>query len=322
MPTQSVKEVTGLFKALSDETRLRILVLLQINELAVGELQKILQVGQSVLSSHLGQLRDQRLVTTRKEGQRVYYRLSHTLPSDKNYHIITQAIGEIKGSNWLQKDARRLNQILSEREDFTKKFFDSLKDKDLDPPGQSWESISDGLMQVIDAQTIIDLGCGIGRLTLKLGKFGKDVIGVDNSAERVKTANNYLALTQTAEYPDTRSPLKVRFIKAKMEQTKLPPESCELILISQALHHVADPPAVLREAHRLLIPRGKILLLDLAPHQEDWMRKKFGDFWLGFSPEDLKEWLIKCGFRDILINYSNDFNKHSKIETIIITAKK
>src|SRR5690606_22710331 len=125
---------------------------------------------------------------------------------------------------------------------------------------------------------IVDLGCGNGRLSRRFAASGNDVIGVDNSEEQIRPA-------PAGGQASATTPTSPRFVLAPMEHTGLPDASFEIAVISQALHHASDPAETIREAYRLLAPGGRVLVLDLLAHEEDWMRSKFGDFWLGFSEE-------------------------------------
>jgi ArsR family transcriptional regulator len=319
---QEISSLTGLFKVLSDETRFRILTLLQNNELAVGELQKILRVGQSALSSQLGLLRDQNLVVTRKEGQKVYYRFSEELPDKNNFNLMCETLKKVQDADWRNSDKIRLQSVLRDRSESTRHFFNSLREQDVIPPGQTWETLAQGLIQIMNARSIVDLGCGTGKLAIMLYRSGKQVVGIDSSKERIKTAQSLLEHEPKIKRKKTDSAPLISFIQADMEETGLPSASADLVLLSQSLHHVANPPVVLKEAFRLLLPGGKILLLDLASHQEDWMRDKFGDFWLGFSEEDVRRWMKQCTFKNISIVRTRDSQSPREIQTLIVSAVK
>ena len=149
--------LSSLFKVLGDETRLRILLILQNNELSVGELQQILEVSQSALSSHLALLRDSELVKTRKEGQKVFYLFSTDHTDEQNFGIVATALKEAEKSSLSETDLSRLEHVLWKRVESTTSFFDS-KGKGLTPPGQTAETLFKGFLQLYPAGKVLDMG--------------------------------------------------------------------------------------------------------------------------------------------------------------------
>ena len=303
--------LTAIFRLLSDETRLRILSALNGNELAVGELQKILNLGQSTLSTQLGLLKDQNLVISKKEGQKVYYRLPGELNTEGQYSIIQNALKSAQTSKWFERDGRQLKKILQERAEASLQFFNSLAHQNKPSPGQTWKALSLGLIQLLRGQRIVDLGCGNGRLAAQLAKAGNFVTAVDNSEEQIR-----LAIQSVGESPN------LHFIQATMENSALPKQSFDIALLSQSLHHAAKPQEVLAESYRLLIPGGRLLILDLLAHAEEWMQTKFGDFWLGFSLNDLENWLKQIGFQNIHSEITGSTKDFPEIESLLVTAEK
>jgi ArsR family transcriptional regulator len=321
METQEIPSITGLLKVLSDETRLRALSLLQSHELAVGELQKILGVGQSTLSTHLGQLRDCKLVQTRKEGQKVYYSLVSEETFEAPFSLVEIPLSQIQGQQKVQEDKQRLESILQERTRETIAFFEQLDhqlEEDTKPPGQNTDLLACGLLQLLPGEQVVDMGCGSGKLTLMMAESGKQVIGIDNSQGRIQSAQ------QRLQNHPRKKELKVQFLQTHMENTQLPPGETDLVLLSQALHHAADPLRVFKESYRLLKPRGKLLMLDLHSHQEEWMRDRFGDFWLGFSKENVLQWLEESQLQigSLLFPQFPTTTQNTPIQTLIVTANK
>ena len=304
-------DLTTTLKLLSDQTRLRILTILQGNELTVKELTEVLQLGQSTLSTQLGQLKEGLLLNARKEGQFVYYRMGRFEPSTFIAGLIEQVLSEFEHSDWHQTDKRKLGEVLARRHEASLSFFNAHKTQNQLSPGQTWESLSIGLIQLIHGQRIVDLGCGIGRMAAMFSDAGNHVVGVDNSNEQISLA---IGLHPASD--------RLQFQCAPMEATGLPAHHFDIAIVSQALHHAAQPSQAIREAGRLLRPGGQILILDLVRHSQDWIQDRFADFWLGFDPTDIQTWLYDAEFINSSTRICGPDPEYPGIETMIISAEK
>jgi 2-polyprenyl-3-methyl-5-hydroxy-6-metoxy-1,4-benzoquinol methylase len=312
-----IEELTEVFRLLSDETRLRILCSLREAELAVGELQKILGLGQSTLSTQLGLLKEQDLVASRKEGQKVLYRIPRNGHPDAKLDIVDNAMQSAPAAKWYARDIRALKKVLEERSDRSREFFNSQAVQNMPSPGQTWRALCLGLIRLIRGQRILDLGCGNGRLSILLAQSGNAVIGIDNSEEQIRLARSNPAATAA---PSPGGSLE--FHQAPMESTGLPDASFDTVILSQSLHHAAKPKEALAESRRLLAAGGRILILDLLAHGEEWMRTRFGDFWLGFSQADLEGWLKDSGFADVHFEITGPGKEYPEIEGLLVQAVK
>lgn len=303
-------DLTGTLKLLSDQTRLRILSVIQGNELTVKELTEVLQLGQSTLSTQLGQLKDGNLLNARKEGQFVYYRLARLDQSDFPGALIQRVLEEFSRSDAHNTDIRKLQEILQRRREASLSFFNAHKAQNQISPGQTWESLAIGVAHLIRGKRIVDLGCGNGRLSALFAGGDNQVTGVDNSQEQINLAK------------DLHRGSAIDFICASMEQTGLATASFDLAIISQALHHAAQPLEVIKEAHRLLRPDGQLLILDLIRHSQDWIQDRFADFWLGFDPGDIQAWLAESKFALSHQQICGPDPDYPGIETLILVASK
>ncbi|MDB5106867.1 MAG: SAM-dependent methyltransferase UbiG [Fibrobacteres bacterium] len=316
-----IDALTGVFKLLSDETRLRILCALSESELAVGELQKILSLGQSTLSTQLGLLKEQDLVASRKEGQKVLYRLPRNGREDPKLDIIENALQSMPAAKWYARDMRSLKKVLQERSDRSREFFNSQTVQNMPSPGQTWRALCSGLIGLIRNQRIVDLGCGNGRLAILLAQSGNAVTGIDSSEEQIRLARENAGL-----FPGAEGGATVRkgpdFLYAPMEDTGLPAGAFDAVILSQSLHHAAKPKEAIAESHRLLATGGRILILDLLAHGEEWMRTRFGDFWLGFTLADLETWLKESGFTAIQTEITGPTKDYPEIEGLLVQAEK
>lgn len=305
-----IEELTAVYKLLSDETRLRVLALIRDNEMAVGEIQKSLGMGQSTLSSQLALLKEQNLVASRKEGQKVYYRIPVDAHQDHRLSLVHNALDNVTSARWFARDQRHLQKILLEREEASRAFFNRQAVQNMPSPGQTWQALSLGLIRLISDKRVVDLGCGSGRLSRFFAEAGNHVTGVDNSEEQIKLA---AGTTQNGN-PEFRV--------ASMEATGLLDESFDVVLLSQSLHHASNPRDVLREAHRLAAPKAQLLVLDLLAHEEDWMRGKFGDFWLGFSEADLRDWIEAAGFHVTHFQITEPSPEYPDLEGLLAVGEK
>jgi SAM-dependent methyltransferase len=311
-PGLDIDELTAVYKLLGDETRLRVLSLLRGHELAVGEIQKILGTGQSTLSSQLALLKEQDLVAARKEGQKVFYRLPSA--DSRKLEIVRGALDASASARWRARDERLLHKTLAERAEGSRAFFNRANPEavqNLTSPGQTWQALAEGVIALLAGKRIVDLGCGSGKLARRLAAAGNAVTGVDASEEQIRLAR---AEKAAGAAPD--------FILAPMENTGLPDASFDLAVVSQALHHASEPSAAVREAYRLLAPDGRLLILDLLAHEEDWMRSRFGDFWLGFSEEDLRAWARAAGFRIAHFEITPPSPEYPELEGVLLVGEK
>ncbi len=305
-----LRSLTAVLKTLSDYNRLRVLSLLDGNELTVKEMLEILQLSQSTLSSQLSQLKDSGLVQSRREGLYVYYKL----PRNHDHSFSEPLLGVIqpltKDAEWYERDQRNLKEVLKAREAGSWQYFGDRNVQNSRSPGQTWESFALGIMSLLPPSTIADFGCGMGRLASLLAEHGHRVIGIDNNGEQIKTA--------TKLHPNAN----LKFVKADMERSGIDSSSQNIVIVSQALHHSIEPGRVISEAERVLHPGGQILILDLHQHELEWLPDRFGDHWMGFDREQVEGWCAAAGFRDITIRILQSDSEHSEIDTMIIHGRK
>lgn len=257
-----------IFRTLGDPTRLRIFALVAREELAVGEVQDIVGLGQSTVSGHLAQLRTAGLVTARRDGAHTRYTAARPEGQDALYQLLA-------GEPLPEGDALALQRVLAER---TAPTPEGLGSDYL--PGRSWEALARMLLSLLPPLRIADLGVGTGHLTSLLAAGARHVIAID----RDETA---LA----------RLPPSIERRVGTLEDLPLGEREVDLVLISQALHCVNDPVATLRRCREALAGGGQIAVLDLAPHTHAWVRHRLGHQHLGFA--DLAGLLRDAGFHDV-----------------------
>jgi ArsR family transcriptional regulator len=281
-------------RALSDPTRLRIVALLEKDELSVNELQEITRMGQSRISTHLGLLLDSGLVRSRREGKRTFYRL-HPDADAGSDEFIQLAIRGAKELSEHAADQINLKRILGRRREQAQIYFNQIAGRfdRVYGPGRSWQAFGHMLLRMLPPLVVADLGSGEGLLSELLARRCKKVIAVDNSEKIVafgaaKAKKNGLK--------------NLEFRQGDLQNPPIEAGSVDLAILSQALHHADEPGKAIEAAYRMLRPRGQILILDLAKHNFDKARELYGDRWPGFAESDLHRWLEGAGFRKIEIS--------------------
>jgi ArsR family transcriptional regulator len=301
-------------RALSDQTRLRIVALLEKDELSVNELQEVTRLGQSRISTHLGLLADCALVKSRREGKRTFYKLNPQADSVASEFIQLA----IRGAKELAEhggDQINLKRVLARRKEQAQVFFNQVAGRfdRVYGPGRSWQAFGHLLLRMLPAITVADLGAGEGLLSELLARRCKKVIAVDNSEKIVafgaaKAKKNGLK--------------NLEFRLGNLQNPPIDANSVDLVILSQALHHAEIPAAAIAAAHKILKPRGQILILDLLKHNFDKARELYGDRWLGFAESDLHRWLEVAGFKKIEISIVAAEEQPPHFQTILAGAEK
>lgn len=301
-------------KLLSDSTRLRLLRLLVEEELSVAELQAILDMGQSRISTHLGLLKQGELVEDRREGKRSYYHVSRSLEKETQ-DLLRVVCESFDKQSQGKSDIQSLNRILDQRRELSEKFFNTVANNlaKYPCPGRTWEAIGHFLLKLTPAIVIADLGAGEGIISQLLARRAETVYCVDNSKRMVEVGSD-LALKNGFT--------NLIYKYGDIESVPLKNEQVDLSLLSQALHHASQPDQAIREAHRILKPGGQIIILDLLEHQFEKARELYNDQWLGFSQNQVYRWLKDAGFEQVEVSIVAREAKEPYLETILASAVK
>lgn len=280
--------ILDVFKALSDEARLRILRAVEIAELSVAEIVTALKMPQSSVSRHLKPLRDSGLLETRREGTSVYYRRGPVFQDASFSQLLGEKLTQLRGAG---RDRTAVDKVLEQRRKESTKFFDKIAGRygSLTQPGGGWRGLAAALAAGFSGDTVADIGCGEGDLTLLLARFAKRVTAIDLSAQMLRVVQERSAEAGVAG--------RVAVEKGDLEKLPLRADSTDAVFVSQVLHHAARPGQALREAARILKPGGQLILLDLARHEQEWVREEWADHWLGFEAKELKGWLQDAGLQ-------------------------
>jgi ArsR family transcriptional regulator len=286
-PAANVKQLASLCKLLGDSSRLRLLRLLRRERLNVSELTGILDLSQSGVSRHLKLLAGAGLVSEHREGSWVYYQIT-TDPASQAGQMLDALREAMAHAPDEEGDLARLEQALRERREHASAPF--CEREGIPIPGRSWRAWSRALLRLLPALHVADLGCGDGALALELARSASRVIAVDVAPRVLERARRRFAAAGVTN---------IELRQGELEALPLAAGEVELCLLSQALHHAASPAQALAEAYRVLCPDGRVLVLDLEPHGEEWVREKLGDQWLGFDRWRLHEMLTAAGFGEI-----------------------
>jgi ArsR family transcriptional regulator len=302
--------IVKILRVVADPSRLRILLLLRGEELSVAELQEILTMGQSTISTHLSQLKQAGLVEDRRTGKSNLYRL---LPPDEVLTgLLNQARTEIPEA---AADQSAMRAVLKKRQDKMRTFFDSVAGrlgKDY-VPGKSWKSLAEALLRLMPPMVIADLGAGEGAFSLLLAQRAKKVIAVDTSAKMIEVAREQ-ALRHDVKNVDYRL--------GDMEELPIESSTVDIVFFSQSLHHALHPERAVTEANRILNPGGRIVILDLVKHRFEEARELYADEWLGFSESELESMLETSGFTNVQTSVVHKEPETPQFQTLLAVADK
>ncbi len=263
------------FRALGDPTRLRILKVIAAARLNVGEVVSLVGVAQSSVSHHLTKLKALELIREERLGSYTYY----SLAVDKK-SALWPLIELTRSSEDTHGDQGRLSELLRRRDDVQ-----TLNEKLLEP-GQSWQLWSAALSTLLPPLDVVDFGCGTGTLTIELARWAKKVTAIDKSETTLARARAAAAREGLTN---------INFLSADLTDLPMPAQCADLVVSSQSLHHVDDIGAVLAEGARLLKSNGRIVVLELFPHEEEWVKQRLGHAHMGIEPEVLEEAMRKAG---------------------------
>jgi len=288
-----VERASALYRLLGDEARLRLLRVLVKERLNVTELTGVLGLAQSGVSRHLGLLKDAGLVVEERDGGFSYYRLSTELRDGSLAGVLQQQFEESAADAAVRADEARLQEVLRLRkENFDTHAGPDTRDARQLVPGRSWAAWSRALGLLLPSITVADLGCGEGYLTVEAARWASKVIAVDRSE---------VVLTRARALARRRRVSNVIWKKGELEKLPMRDAAVDVAMLSQALHHAQHPARAVAEAARITAPGGRVLVLDLRAHQEDWVRAKLGDRRLGFDDDELKKMLIAAGLSDVRV---------------------
>ena len=288
MSTETLQKI---FKTFSDPTRLRILALLEREELAVQELMDILGMAQSRVSRHLAILREAGLLRDRRDGTYVFYCFESAVegPWKEAWDLARRSLD---GDSTTELDTAALGRVMQARSGKTRSFFDSV--------GPEWDAVrkvfnddalrARGIARLVASDLVVaDIGTGTGVLAAELAALGLRVIAVDNS-ERM------LGAARAKFERDGLDRIELR--AGDVAALPIAAGEVDAALAHMVLHYLPSPAEALREMARCVKPGGSVVVVDFVRHQHEWMRHELGVHWLGFAGDEVEGWFEAAGLRD------------------------
>ncbi len=301
-------------KILSDSTRLRLLALLLKEELSVAELQEILGMAQSRISSQLALLRQAGFVSDRREGKKAFYSLRPTLPP-KSLALLKSACDAVTDLPESAEDRDNLDRTLQKRRRVSEQYFNLIAGRlgKGHCPGRSWEALGHLALRLVPAITVADLGAGEGLVSQLIAHRAERVWCIDNSPRMIEVGTELAKKNGLAN---------LTYKLGDIEAVPLPDKSVDLAILSQALHHANHPQTAVNEAFRILKPGGQLLVLDLKEHNFEKAHELYGDLWLGFKESALHGFLKKAGFQKVEVTAVAREEAEPNFETLLASGIK
>jgi len=310
MSSEALQKV---FKTFSDPTRLRILVLLEREELAVQELMSILGMAQSRVSRHLAILREAGLLRDRRDGTYVFYRFepSEEGPWREAWELARRSLD---GDSTTERDAAALGRVMQSRTAQTRSFFDSV--------GPEWDAVrkvfnddalrARGIARLVPPELVVaDVGTGTGVLAAELATLGLRVIAVDNSKRMLDAAR--------AKFErDGLEGIELR--EGDVGALPIADGEVDAALAHMVLHYLPSPQEAIVEMARAVKPGGAVVVVDFVAHEHEWMRQELGVTWLGFPVEEVEGWFRDAALRDFRLEVHEERTASRELPATFIAS--
>jgi ArsR family transcriptional regulator len=309
----SADQLQKIFKTLADTTRVRILALLEREELAVQELMRVLGMAQSRVSRHLAILREAGLLRDRRDGTFAYYRFP--TPQEGVWRDAWELTRrQLATDPTTERDAAALREVLAARAHRTRSWFDAV--------GPEWDALrkvfnDDALRARAIAHlappglTVCDVGTGTGVLALELARLGVRVVAVDHSQAMLDAARAKL---------EAENAQGVELRRGDAAHLPLDDASVDAAFAHMVLHYLPSPAAAIAEMGRVVKPGGRVVVVDFEAHDREWMREELGVQWLGFPLDDVRAWLHAAGLEDARVEPTEAGERNPDLPTPFIAS--
>lgn len=293
----SAARLVGACKAVAEPLRFEVVQVLGNDTFGVQELARIFDMPQPGMSHHLKILARAELVQTRRQGNSIFYRRA-LQRSDDELASFLASLYETADALPLRDEVKgKIARVHAERAEQSRAFFARNAGKFSENQAQlcDLEHYLPNLRELLDmmelptASTVLEVGPGAGDLLRELARRYEQVIALDNSEEM-------LSLTRKSISGVLRD--RVTFVNASLEDYSGQDGSLDCVVLNMVLHHLPSPRQAFNRIRELLRPGGRLLLADLGPHDQEWVRDSCGDVWLGFDPQELRDWALGAGFSE------------------------
>lgn len=302
-------KLSELYKALADESRLRLVNVLAHGVFTVGELTSILSLSQPTVSHHLKVLSKVGLVSARKDGTWSFYslnRLSPESPKDLVGELVKQL--EQNPPERSELDLAAVQDTLRDRQSRSLNYFEKVaphwnieREQQFDEP----VPVARILSHLPQNCVVAELGCGSGSLLADIAANSDQLIGIDYSIAMLDQARERIAGLSSNGASESNIDLRL----GSLEHLPLADSSIDCAVACMVFHHIAHPPLALRDTWRALRPGGKLIVVDFCKHNDESMRERFADLWLGFDTTEFKTWVEQSGFKIVSLEISEGANK-------------
>jgi ArsR family transcriptional regulator len=309
------EQLQRVFRIFSDPTRIRILALLEREELAVQEIMEVLGMAQSRVSRHLAILREAGLLEDRRDGTYAFYRFvpPREAPWQDTWALV---IENLRGDATAERDAAALSRVMESRSERTRSFFDTV--------GPEWDALrrvfnddalrARAVSRLLDPNLVVaDIGTGTGILAIELARLGVRVVAVDHSSRMLDAAR-----AKAAAEPD----LQIEFRHGEASALPLSDGEVDAVFAHMVLHYLPSPSDAIAEMARVVKPGGIVVTVDFVPHQHEWMREELGVSWLGFSAEEVAGWFLAVGLIDFRLEEHAGFASSRDLPATFIASSR
>lgn len=304
--------LNDLFKTLADESRIRLILLLQQQELTVAELSEITRLAQPRVSTHLSHLKNNNLVSVRKQGVSSFYRLNAEPINNEFNELLNMVTKNYQENPLIVQDNQRLSLVMSNQA-ASNQWVDSVAG-DMErhySPGRTWEATTRVVAKLATLGHVLDLGSGDGVLAELLAKNSLHYTCIDSNAKAIEAAKARL------KHLDN-----VSFYQQDIHRLNLPKNSFDCLLMLHVLTYSTEPNKVIKQAFQCCKPGGQLIISTLEEHQHESVIEDFGHKNLGFTTQQLTEWCLQAGFNQVEANISSQEQRKPHFKIITVEAYK